>query len=67
MRQLREVYIIYASAGVSLDSNGDFVPDQLDVAFVEYGSEINIAELAYLEQGFVLRCRENMGLASGNR
>ena len=44
---LREVYIIQASAGVSLVSNGDFVPAQLDVAFVEDGSEITVAKLTY--------------------
>ena len=46
-RRLREVYIIQASAGVSLAINSDVVPDQLDAAFVEDGSEINVAELAY--------------------
>ena len=42
-RRLMEVYIIQASAGVSLTSNGDIVSAQLDVAFVEYGSEITVA------------------------
>ena len=32
-----------ASSGVSFASNGDVVPDQLDVAFVEDGSEITVA------------------------
>ena len=43
----REVYIIQASAGVSLASNGDVIPAQLDVAFVEDGSEITVTELDY--------------------
>ena len=47
MRQLREVYIIQAIAGVSLVSNVDVVPAQLDVAFVEDSSEITVEELAY--------------------
>ena len=42
MRQLREVYIIYDSAGVSFYSDGDVVSAQLDLAFVEDGSEITI-------------------------
>ena len=46
-RQLREVYIIQASAGVSLVSNSDVVPAQLDMDFVEEVSEITVAELAY--------------------
>ena len=46
-RRLREVYIIQASSGVSLASNGDVTPAQLDATFVEYGSEITVAELAY--------------------
>ena len=46
-RRRREVYIIQASAGVSLASNGDVVPAQLELAIVEDGSEIIIAELAY--------------------
>ena len=46
-RRLREVYIIHASAGFSLARNGDAVHAQLDVAFVEDGSEITVAELAY--------------------
>ena len=45
--RLMEVYIIQASAGVSLASNGDAVSDQLDVAFVEDGSESTVTELAY--------------------
>ena len=47
MRRLREVYIIWASDGVSLASNGGVLPVQLDVAFVEDGSEITVLELAY--------------------
>ena len=46
-RRLREVYIIQASAGVSLATNGDVVPAQLDVAFVEDSSEITLEELDY--------------------
>ena len=46
-RRRRDVYTIQASAGVSLAINSDVVPDQLDAAFVEDGSEINVAELAY--------------------
>ena len=41
-RRLREVYIIQASTGVSLASNGDVVHAQLDVDFVEDGSEIAV-------------------------
>ena len=44
---MREVYVIQASDGVFLASNVDVVPDQLDVAFVEDGNEIAVAELAY--------------------
>ena len=43
------VYIIQASYGVYLASNGDIVSVQLDVASVENNSEITVAELAYLE------------------
>ena len=43
MRRLREVYIIQASYGVSLASNGNVVPVYLDVAFVENGSELAVA------------------------
>ena len=47
MRRLREVYIIQDSAGVSFVSNFVVVPAQLDVDFVEDGSEVTVAELAY--------------------
>ena len=46
-RRLREVYIIQASAGVSLARNVDEVPAQLEVAFVEDGSEITVAGFSY--------------------
>ena len=46
-RRLREVYIIQASAGVSLAIDGNVVPVQLDLVFVENGSERAVAELAY--------------------
>ena len=46
-RRLREVYIIYASAGVSLKSDGSVVIAQFDLAFAENGSEVTVAELAY--------------------
>ena len=39
---LRNVYIIQASAGVSLVSNGDVVPAQLEVPFVEDVSDITV-------------------------
>ena len=42
-----EVYIIQSSDEVSLASNGDVVPDQLDVEFLEDGSEITFTYLAY--------------------
>ena len=44
---MREVYIIQASARVSLASNDDVAPVKLDVEFVENGSELAVAELAY--------------------
>ena len=46
-RRLREVYVIYASARVSLTSYGGVIIDQLDLAFAEDGSEVTVAELAY--------------------
>ena len=45
--RLREVYILQVSDGVSLASNGDVVPAQLELAFVEESSEITVAEFAY--------------------
>ena len=47
IRWLREVYIVQSSAGVSLASNGDVVPAQLELASVEESSEITVAEFAY--------------------
>ena len=44
---MREVYIVQASDGVSLASNGDVVPFQLDVDFVENVSELAVTELVY--------------------
>ena len=46
-RGLREIYVIDSSAGVSLTSDGGVVVAQFDLAFVEYGSEVTVAELAY--------------------
>ena len=46
-RRLLEVYLIQASVGVSLACDGGVVSAQLDLDFVEGGSEITVSELAY--------------------
>ena len=46
-RRLLEVYVIQANVGVSLACNGDLVPVQLDVVFLEKSCELAVAELAY--------------------
>ena len=46
-RGIREIYIIEASAGVSLTSDGGVIIAQFDLAFAEDGNEVTVAELAY--------------------
>ena len=46
---LREIYVIKASAGVSLTSDGGVVIAQFDLEFAENSSEVAVTELAYLE------------------
>ena len=46
-RRLRDVYVIYTSAGVSLTSDGGVVIAQFESAFAEDGSEVTVAELVY--------------------
>ena len=42
-----EIYVIEASAGVSLTSDGGVVTAQFDLAFAENSSEVAVTELAY--------------------
>ena len=46
-RGLREIYVIEASAGVSLTGYGGVVIAQFELAFTENISEVAVAELAY--------------------
>ena len=44
---LREIYVIYSSAGVSLTSDGGAGIDQFYLAAVAHSSEVAVVELAY--------------------
>ena len=45
--ELREIYVIEASAGVALTIDGGVVIAQFELAFVENSSEVSVAKLAY--------------------
>ena len=44
---IREVYVIEASDGALLTSDGGVVITQFDLAFAKNSSEVDVAELAY--------------------
>ena len=46
-RGFMEIYVIEASAGVSLNSDGGVIIPQFDLDFAENSSEVAVAELAY--------------------
>ena len=46
-RRLREIYVIQASVGVSLTSDGGVVIAQFVLAFAEDGCEVTVVEFSY--------------------
>ena len=44
---IREIYVIYSSSGVSLNSDGGVVIAYVELAVVENSSEVAVSELAY--------------------